>query len=171
MILYARQQKRHRSKEQAFGLWEKVRVGWFERVALKHIYYHMWNRLSVQVWCMRKGAQGWCIGMWILFQLEENCFTILCWFHNQHKSATDLHMSPPSWTSLPPPTPSHPSRLSQSPRPELPASYGKFPLAVYFTYGNVYVSMLLSQFVPPSPSSAVSTSLFSMSASLCLPCK
>ena len=28
-----------------FGtLWEKARVGWFERIALKHVYYHMWNR-------------------------------------------------------------------------------------------------------------------------------
>ena len=27
----------------------------------------------------------------------------------------------------------------------------KFPLAIYFTRGNVYVSMLLSPFVPPSP--------------------
>ena len=22
-------------------LWEKVRVGWFERIALKHVNYHM----------------------------------------------------------------------------------------------------------------------------------
>ena len=61
--LYARQQKRHRYKEQTLGLWEKARVGWFERRALKHIYYHMWNRSLVQVWCMRQGAQGWCTGM------------------------------------------------------------------------------------------------------------
>ena len=27
IILYARHQKRHRCKEQTFGLWEKVRVG------------------------------------------------------------------------------------------------------------------------------------------------
>ena len=39
--LYARQQKRHRYKEQTFGLWEKVRAGLFERIALKHVYYHM----------------------------------------------------------------------------------------------------------------------------------
>ena len=45
------------------GLWEKARVGWFERIALKHVYYHMWNRLPVQVWCMRQGTQGWCTGM------------------------------------------------------------------------------------------------------------
>ena len=42
---------------------EKARVGWFERIALKHVYYHMWNRSPVQVWCMRQGAQGWCTGM------------------------------------------------------------------------------------------------------------
>ena len=41
MILYSRQQKRHRCKEQTFGLWEKARVGLFERIALKHVYYHM----------------------------------------------------------------------------------------------------------------------------------
>ena len=39
------------------------RVGWFERIALKYVYYHMWNRLLVQVWCMRQDAQGWCTAM------------------------------------------------------------------------------------------------------------
>ena len=58
ITLYARQQKRHRCIEQSFGLWEKARVRWFERIALKHVYYHMWNRLPVQVQCMRQGAQG-----------------------------------------------------------------------------------------------------------------
>ena len=41
MTLYVRQQKRHRCKEQTFGLWEKARVGRFERTALKYVYYHM----------------------------------------------------------------------------------------------------------------------------------
>ena len=44
-------------------MWEKVRVGWFERIALNHVYYHMWNRSPVLVWCMRQGAQGWFTGM------------------------------------------------------------------------------------------------------------
>ena len=35
---------------------------------------------------------------------------------------------------------------------ELPESYSKFPLAICFTYGSGCVSMLLSPFVPPSPS-------------------
>ena len=33
---------------------------------------------------------------------------------NQHESAVGIHMSPPSWTSLPPPAPSHPSRLKNT---------------------------------------------------------
>jgi len=41
MTLYARQQKRYRNKEQFWTLWEKARVGLFERIALKHIYYHV----------------------------------------------------------------------------------------------------------------------------------
>ena len=44
-------------------LWERARVGWFWRMALKHVYYHMWNGSPVQVRCMRQGAQGWCTGM------------------------------------------------------------------------------------------------------------
>ena len=57
---------------------------------------------------------------------------------HQLESAVGIHMSPPSGSSLLPPTPSHPSRLSQSTRFELPASYSKFPPTIYFTYGNVY---------------------------------
>ena len=48
-------------------LWEKGRVGWSERIALKHVYHHMWNRSPAQVWCMkqvlRAGALGWPRGM------------------------------------------------------------------------------------------------------------
>ena len=35
-------------------LWEKVRVGWSERTASKHVYYQVWNRSPVQVGCMRQ---------------------------------------------------------------------------------------------------------------------
>ena len=44
-------------------LWEKARVGWSERIALKHVYYQVWNRSPAQVGCMRQvlgaGALGW----------------------------------------------------------------------------------------------------------------
>ena len=41
-----------------------------------------------------------------------------------------------------------------------------FLLAICFTHGNVCISVLLFQFIPPSPSPTVSTSSFSMSVSL-----
>ena len=48
-------------------LWEKSRVRWSERTASKHEYYNVWNRLPVQVGCMRQvlraGALGWPRGM------------------------------------------------------------------------------------------------------------
>ena len=47
--------------------WEKARVGRSERIALKHIYYQVWNRSPVQLGCMRQllwpGALGWPRGM------------------------------------------------------------------------------------------------------------
>ena len=43
-------------------LWEKAMVGWFGRITLKHVYYHMWNRSPVQVWCMKQGTQSQCTG-------------------------------------------------------------------------------------------------------------
>ena len=51
---------------------------------------------------------------------------------HQHESAIGIHVS----------TPSHPYRLSQSRQTEPPVSFGKFPLAVCVTYGDVYVSVL-----------------------------
>ena len=67
--------------------------------------------------------------------------------------------------------PLHPtSRLSQSIGFELPESYSKFPLPIYFTYGNIYVSMLFSHIIPPSPSPSESKSLFFTSVSPLLTC-
>ena len=41
-------------------LWEKVRVGCFERTALKHIYYPGWNRSPAQM--HETSARAWCTG-------------------------------------------------------------------------------------------------------------
>ena len=38
-LLYAKQKKRHRCTEDFWTLWEKARVGCFERTASKHVYY------------------------------------------------------------------------------------------------------------------------------------
>ena len=44
-------------------LWERERVGRFGRMALKHVYYHVWNESPVQVRCTILDAWGWCTGM------------------------------------------------------------------------------------------------------------
>ena len=73
ITLYERQQKRHRCIEQNFGtqmyrtefwiLCERERVGWFGRMALKHVYYQVRNELPVQVRYRIQDAWGWCTGM------------------------------------------------------------------------------------------------------------
>ena len=64
---YMQDSKRHRCIEQSFGLWERARVEWFGRMALKHVYYHMWNESPVQFdawyWMLGPGALEWPRGM------------------------------------------------------------------------------------------------------------
>ena len=79
--------------------------------------------------------------------------------------ATGIHIPPPSWTAPLISIPIPPLWVVTECWLELPVSCSRFPLAIYFTYGNVYVSLLFSQFIPPSHSLTVSTSLFSMSVS------
>ena len=62
---------------------------------------------------------------------------------------TDIPISPLSCISLPPSL-SHPSRWSQS-TTDLLVLCSCFPLAIYFTFGSVYMSMPLSHFVPAYP--------------------
>ena len=49
------------------------------RMAMKHVYCHMWNESPVQVQCMIEGARGWCTGitqrdgMGTVFRLGNTC--------------------------------------------------------------------------------------------------
>ena len=88
----------------------------------------------------------------------------------QCESAISIHVSLPLEHPL---HPHHilPLSVVTEHQVELTALYSHFQLAIFFTYASMYVSTLLFQFVPHSPSPTVSTSLFSMSASPLLPCK
>ena len=66
---------------------------------------------------------------------------------HQHESAIGMHVSLPSWTFLLP-APPHPSMMSQSTGFGFPASYIKLSLAVYFTYGDAYISVLVPESHP-----------------------
>ena len=43
-------------------LWEKARVGYFERTASKHVYYLGWNRSPAQAGCMRQVLRPGALG-------------------------------------------------------------------------------------------------------------
>ena len=81
-----------------------------------------------------------------------------------------VYLCPPFQTSFPLPSPSHPSGLSQCTDFECPVSCIELGLVIYFTYGNIHVSMLFSQIIPPTPSSTESKSLFFVSLFLLLSC-
>ena len=81
-----------------------------------------------------------------------------------------VYMCLPSRTHLPHPSLSHPSGLSQCTSFECPVSCIELGLVIYFTYGNIHVSMLFSQIIPPSPSPTEPKSLFFISVSLLLFC-
>ena len=76
-----------------------------------------------------------------------------------------VYMCSPSWTLLPLPSPSHPSGSSQCTRPVSCIEPG---LTICFTYGNIHVSMLFFQIIPPLPSPTESKRLFYTSVSLLL---
>ena len=82
------------------------------------------------------------------------------------ESAMGGHVSP-SWTPLPPTSPSHPSESSQCTSPERPVSCIEPGLVIYFTYDNTHVSMLFSQIIPPLPSPTESKVCF---LDLCVYC-
>ena len=91
-----------------------------------------------------------CIGRWIFLLINffnwriiaSQYFVGFChtstWISCRYTYVPSLWNLPP--TSLPIP----PLQAVTEPRFEFPESHSKFPLAVYFTHGSVYVSLLLS---------------------------
>ena len=73
-----------------------------------------------------------------------------------------VYMCSPSWTALPPPSP------SQCTSPEHIVLCIEPGLAIHFTYDNSHVSMSFSHIIPPSPSPTESKRLFNTSVSLLL---
>ena len=82
-----------------------------------------------------------------------------------HMNQPWVYMCSPSWTPLPPPSPSHSSGSSQCTSPEHPVSCIEPGLVICFTYDNIHVLMLFSQIIPPSPSPTESKRLFYISVS------
>ena len=87
----------------------------------------------------------------------------------QCKLAIFIHKSSPFWASLS--STFSPLKVITGCQAGLPVLYSNFSLTIYFTHGSVYMSILLSPFIPLFSSLTVSTSPLYISASLFLPCK
>ena len=112
---------------------------------------------------------------WIFFSqyLFYWLTTILWWFLpyiDMNQPWVYTHVYPPVLNPVPPPSPSHPSGLSQCTSFECPVSSIKLGLVIYFTQSKIHVFMLFSQIIPPSPCPTESKSLFFISVSLLLSC-
>ena len=110
-----------------------------------YYYYINWRRVALQC-CV-----GFCCTtMQIIHQCIYICIYPLCF-------------EPPSH-----PPPFHPSRSSQSTALGSLCIQQLFTSYIYFIHCDVYMSVLLVQFIPPSFSLTVSTRLSTMSVSLFL---
>ena len=143
----------------------KVRKFWFQIISWSH-YHHYFYSINLFIlqflfsyfllflyWSVI--ASQWCVSF---------CF-ITKWISYTY---TYIPISPPSWVSLPPTLPIPPLYVVTKHRADLPVLCGCFPLAIYFTFGSVYMSMPLSLChsltfplpISPSPFSGRSASLF-----------
>ena len=87
--------------------------------------------------------------------LECNCFTVVCQFLLYNEvNQLQIYIYPHifSLLHLPPILPISPLQVVTNHRADLPVLCGCFPLAIYFTFGSVYISMPVSHFVPADPS-------------------
>ena len=105
--------------------------------------------------------------------LEYNCFTMLCQFllHNKvNQLYAYIYPHIPSLLCLPPTLPIPPLQVVIKHGADLPVLCSCFPLAIYFTFGSVYVSATLSLHPSLPFPLPMSSSPFSLSASLFLSC-
>ena len=111
-----------------------------------------------------------CLFIYLTCLLEYNCFTMVCYFLLYNKvNQLYIYHHTSSLLCLPPILPIPPLQVVTKHRADLPVLCSCFPLAIYFTFGSVYMSMPLSHFIPTYPSPLpVSSSPFSTSASLFL---
>ena len=81
----------------------------------------------------------------LFYLLKDNCFTEFCCFLSNLNMNQTWYTYSPSLLNLPPISCPIPLlQVDTEPLFEFPEPYSKFPLAIYFTYGNVSFHVTLS---------------------------
>ena len=121
-----------------------------------------WNHMGeiqkiLMAWIQPPGVFS-CFFFFLTSLLEYNCFTMVCqllWYNKVNQLYIYIYSHISSLLHLPPNLPIPPLQVVTKHRADLPVLCGCFPLAIYFTFGNGYMSIPLSHFVPTysSPSS------------------
>ena len=159
---------------------------WVPSVLCQHSEVVLWKLHNIQriFWWIYGGESGLPILFLCHLRTTPFCpfliglFIYLFWFYLfiftlQYCIGFAIHwhestMGVPSWTPLPPPSPSHPSGSSQCTSPKYPVSCIEPGLAIHFTCYNLHVSMPFSHIILPLPSPTESKRLFYTSVSLFL---
>ena len=90
----------------------------------------------------------------LFFLLKDNCFTEFCCFlSNLKMNQLQGYIYPLSFETLSISLPISPLQVDTEPLFEFPEPYSKFPLAIYFTYGNISFHVTLSYISPSLHSS------------------
>ena len=146
-------------------LWEKARVGCFKRTASKHVYYLGWNRSPAQVGCMKQVLGPGALGRPRGIGWRERSEGVSWW--GTHVNPWLIHVNvwqkPLQYCKV--------ISLQLIKKNCALEIYSKFPLAIYFTYGNVSFHVTRSVHLTLSSPLPMSISLFSMYVSPFLPCK
>ena len=128
-----------------------------------YYFKHWMSDQSSQVFYFM--IQSWKCVWFFLFIVFYNILFVLS---HSDMNPPWVYMCSPSWTPLPPSSPSYPSGSSQCTSPEHSVSCIEPELSIHFTYDNLRVSFPFSHIIPPSPSLTESKRLFSTSVSLLL---
>ena len=119
-------------------------------------------------WCNNLDIKWHCWVSFFLFFLIFLLYNIVLVLPYIDMNQPWVYTCCPSWTPLPPPSPSHASGSSQCTSAEHPVSCIESGLVIHFTCDNLHVSMPFSHIIPPSPSPTESKRLFYTSVSLLL---
>ena len=113
---------------------------------------------TVETYCSEKRvlSRYYCI-FFLTSLLEYNCFTMVCQsllYNKVNQLYVYIYPHISSLLRLPPTLPIPPLQVVTKHGADLPVLCSCFPLAIYFTFGSVYMSVLVSHFLLayPSPS-------------------